>query len=306
MIEIIPYQNWKKNLRLTSGDVELVITLEVGPRIIRAGFIGQKNLFKEFPEQIGQSGENEWKIRGGHRFWTAPENDESYALDNTEVTYREIDAHTVEIVQPAQTKFGWQKTLQVSLRENGAATVKHFLKNVGKENLKVTPWSLSVMNPGGFAVIPQPKKVPHPLDLPPGTPFDPADFLPNRKMVLWKYTDLSDPRFTWGQDFWIVQHSEKANCTKFGLRYANGWVAYQLDQFAFAKLVPHEASAVYPDDDSNFELFTNKDILELETLAPVKAIAPGQTLEHTEQWRIRKVNGNLRQADTAKAFFGSL
>jgi len=34
IVDVIEYRGWKNNLRLTNGDVELVVTLDVGPRVI--------------------------------------------------------------------------------------------------------------------------------------------------------------------------------------------------------------------------------------------------------------------------------
>ena len=92
MIQEIPYAGWKRNLRIQGPTTELVITLDVGPRIIRYAFPDDKNVFVELPEQMGGSGEKEWMIRGGHRFWTAPEGDHSYELDNEPVTWKKLSA----------------------------------------------------------------------------------------------------------------------------------------------------------------------------------------------------------------------
>ena len=33
-VEVVEYRGWKNNLRLTNGDAELIVTLDVGPRVI--------------------------------------------------------------------------------------------------------------------------------------------------------------------------------------------------------------------------------------------------------------------------------
>ena len=60
-------------MRLTGGAWELVIVLDVGPRIMHFGFKGGANVFGELDEQLGKSGEASWMLRGGHRLWVAPE-----------------------------------------------------------------------------------------------------------------------------------------------------------------------------------------------------------------------------------------
>jgi hypothetical protein len=38
---------------MTNGEIELVVTGDIGPRIIRYGFVGGRNLFHEFAGQMG-------------------------------------------------------------------------------------------------------------------------------------------------------------------------------------------------------------------------------------------------------------
>jgi hypothetical protein len=66
-IEKINYRGWPNSYRMTNGEVELVVTGDIGPRIIRYAFVDGRNLFHEFPSQIGKSGESTWQNRGGHR-----------------------------------------------------------------------------------------------------------------------------------------------------------------------------------------------------------------------------------------------
>jgi len=49
-IEKTSYKGWPNCYRITNGTVELIVTGDVGPRIIRYAFTGGPNLFKEFPE----------------------------------------------------------------------------------------------------------------------------------------------------------------------------------------------------------------------------------------------------------------
>src|SRR5579862_2812093 len=72
-VEKTAYKGWANCYRVSNGEVELVVTADLGPRIIRFGFVGGQNLFKEFSEQLGRTGETEFQLRGGHRVWKAPE-----------------------------------------------------------------------------------------------------------------------------------------------------------------------------------------------------------------------------------------
>ena len=85
-IQKINYQGWANSWQVTNGEVELVVTGDVGPRVMRYGFAGGQNFFKEFAGQMGKTGEAVWQPRGGHRVWIAPEDIvKSYAPDNDPV-----------------------------------------------------------------------------------------------------------------------------------------------------------------------------------------------------------------------------
>src|SRR3954451_21864495 len=85
-VEKTAYKGWSNCYRITNREVELIVTADVGPRVIRYAFTGGQNLFKEFDAQMGKHGEKEWMPRGGHRIWMGPEDAKlTYALDNSPV-----------------------------------------------------------------------------------------------------------------------------------------------------------------------------------------------------------------------------
>ena len=43
-------------------------------------------------------------------------------------------------------------------------------------------------------------------------------------------------------------------------------------------------AATYLDKGCSVEVFTNNDMLELETLGPVATLPPGEVVEHVERW----------------------
>jgi hypothetical protein len=306
MIQEIPYAGWKRNLRIQGPSAELVITLDVGPRIIRYALHKGKNVFVEMPKQLGKAGEEEWMIRGGHRFWTAPEADHSYALDNSPVTWKKLGDAAVEIAQPTSKKFGFQKTLRVEMLEDEVVRITHILANTGRKTLQISPWSLSVMAPGGVALIPQPALDLHPSEFPEGRNVKPEEYLPNRELILWPFTNLVDGRYTFSKDFLRVAQKPKLPATKLGLKLPSGWVAYQNGGSVFAKHFTYNPGLPYPDRGVNFEIFTNKEILELEALAPSVPLKTGGVTKHVEHWVLGKVPGNLKDEKRAKAFFKTL
>ncbi len=272
----IPYRGWQNNILLENDLAELVITLDVGPRIIRFAKKDGANVFKEYDGMLGKSGESEWMIRGGHRFWTAPEAAHSYAPDNVPVPHETPDEFTVKILSPANEQFGWQKEMTVSLsRDRAEATVHHKLRALTDFDSPISIWALSVMAPGGEAIIPQPPRGEHPRDL-----------LPDRKLILWPYTDINDPRYSWSEGMLTVKQDTEKGPTKIGLLHKLGWAGYRLGDTTFKKTIAHESGVHYPDGGVNFELFTNQDMLELESIAPLQKLTAGECSEHTEIWTL--------------------
>jgi hypothetical protein len=51
-VEKIEYKGWRNSYRVSNGEVELVVTGDIGPRVMRFGFVGGQNLFKEFADQL--------------------------------------------------------------------------------------------------------------------------------------------------------------------------------------------------------------------------------------------------------------
>jgi len=275
-VERVSFGGWKNNLRLSNDHAELIITLDVGPRVISYRTLDGVNAFKTFDAQLGRTDEAEWMSRGGHRFWLAPEDAVlSYLPDNTAVEYRVRSDLEVEIGNAPTARLPLQKVLTVTLdAASSRVTARHCAENFGDKSLQVATWGLSVMALGGIEIIPLPPLGEHPRDL-----------LPNRSMTLWAFTDMSDPRWRWGKRFITLRQAD-AGATKLGLAHRESWIAYYREGSLFVKTIEFCEGATYPDFGCNFETFTNEEMLEVEALGPLVELAPGEATEHTEQWQL--------------------
>jgi hypothetical protein len=290
-MQTISYKGWAHNLQLSNGTVELVMTLDVGPRIIRYAYVGEPNVFKEYDEQMGKSGEKEWMIRGGHRLWHAPEEEtRTYVLDNSPIKHERLNDASVRLIQPVEKLTGIQKEMDVTLSPEGTnVKIIHRLRNTGAREVELAPWALSVMAPGGTAIIPLPEKISHPGSLQPGETKDLRGFAPNQTLIVWPFTDLSDPRWRFGAQYITLKQDRAATKpTKLGLAHKTGWIGYLNSGTLFVKGFTYEAGKTYTDGGSNFETFTNKEMLEVESLGPLQRIAPGKAIEHVEDWWLLK------------------
>jgi hypothetical protein len=71
---------------------------------------------------------------------------------------------------------------------------------------------------------------------------------------------------------------------KFGVSNRQEWCGYLRNGEMLLKRFPWQPEARYPDEGCNNEIFTNADMLELETLGPLSTLCPGKSIEHGEAW----------------------
>ncbi len=274
-MNVTTYKGWPNCYRLSNGIVDLIVTTDVGPRIIRFGFVGKDNEFKEYADQMGKTGGDEWRIYGGHRLWHAPEaTPRTYYPDNDPVGIRQYRSF-VRLVQPVEDTTGIQKEIDVHLAPDAAhVQLTHRLRNCNLWPVELAPWALTVMAQGGKAIIPLPPRGSHPEDLPPAN-----------TITLWKYTDMSDPRWTWGNKYIMLRQDPAVpRPQKVGAMVPDGWVAYARAGHLFVKTFAFVPGAHYPDFGCCVETFTNADMLEMETLGPLAVLQPGAVVTHVEDW----------------------
>jgi len=275
-MEQILFNGWQC-VRLANREIEVLITCDVGPRIIRCGFVGEVNLFAEFADQQGKRGESEWQVRGGHRLWIAPEAKPwSYELDNGPYEAVEQIAGGVRVRQKAGPLTRIAKQMDIVLdAERNVVTVKHTLTNRGGKPVECAPWALSVMGPNGQSIIPLPAKIPHTERL-----------LANQSWSIWGYTDFADPRWALGSKYIFFRQDPARGPAKLGLAHREKWVAYQREGFLFVKEFARLDDLAYPDGGCNYETFSNEAMLEMESLGPLTTLKKGGSIDHTETWKL--------------------
>lgn len=287
-IERVPYGGLPNCYRLSNGVIDLVMTGDVGIRIIRFGFVGDRNEFFEAAPLELPADRGMWTFYGGHRLWHAPEIEgRTTAPDNAPVQL-EDHGDFVRLVQTLDAT-GVAKEVDVRLSPDSASVeLTHRLINRGMWNADLSVWALSVMAAGGTAIIPLPPRGTHPEQL-----------LPTSTLIIWAYVDLSDPRLGFGRKYLRVRQDAAATTPiKLGASVPNGWAAYVNAGHLFVKQFDYAPNAVYPDLGSSVEVFTNADFLEVETLSPMISLQPGHSVEHVERWTLAKVIGEITGDET--------
>lgn len=287
-VEKIPYGGWPNCYRVTNGRIELIATSDVGPRVIRLGFVGGCNEFAEFQGQMGLMGGNEWRSYGGHRLWHSPESrSRTYFPDNDPVAV-EIVPQGIELTPNPETNCGVQKSLVLTMDpEKPRVLVEHHLKNVGVWEMEMAAWCLSVMAPGGVGFAPQ------------AADTDEEGLLPNRVLALWQYTEMSDPRYSWGSGLIRLRQDATRPPTKVGMMVTAGWAGYANGSRLFLKQFAYDQDMPYPDGGCSVELYTDQHMLEVESLSPLQIVEPGETISQVEAWSL--IDGFSLSAEDGEA-----
>jgi hypothetical protein len=280
-IEKVEYAGWPNCYRMSNGVVELIATTDVGPRIIRFGFVAGRNEFGEYPDQVGKTGGDQWNIYGGHRLWHSPERKpRSYSPDNSPIGAK-VEGVRLILTQPTEPTTHIRKQIIVEMSaDKPSVRVTHVLRNEGEWPIEIAAWALTVMAKGGTCIIPFPRH------------DDPAGLLPNRGVILWPYTDCTDARLRLGRWYATLRQDPNAlRPIKIGVvRASEEWMAYLRDDVLFVKRYDYLPGAQYPDYGCCVETYTNADMLEVETVGPLTQLDTSEELQHVERWYLLRVD----------------
>lgn len=270
------YGNYGKCARFERGGTKVLVTLDLGPRIIWFGTETVNFLNEDRERNVDKGGEyfdenfgkgTKWYLYGGHRVWKSPEDLETYVPDNAPV---EADVREYGGTFTCRVAKGLDFTLDIELDEKGALTVKDIVSNkVDDRTLAV--WGLTVMAKGGVMVMPT---------------NDPVDELnPVQNLVFWPYDDPQDARLSSTRERIALKWADNPAAIKIGTFSKKGVAYYVLGDKAMKwECAPEEG--VYGDFWCNFESYTNNHILEVEWLSPLRELRRGESATLVQKWSL--------------------
>lgn len=278
------YKTFGRVLAIDNGEIELFITLDMGPHIIRYARIGGENvMYEDVNARFIEKGEcfdkyyypgAYWYNCGGHRVWVTPESrPETYYPDNEPCEYT-VDGNVFTFTPPAQRSNNIALKLIVTVDETGSGvTVCAEAKNVGDAPKSFGIWQITVACTGGTLIVPQ-------------TTRD-TGLLHNRRISLWPYASMSDERAYWGKTLISLRQDKTiSQAFKIGTSNERGYAAYLCNGDLFVKRIQYFPGVPYPDDGCNFETYTNDSFLEIESLGKMAPVAPGDTVSTVEVWSL--------------------
>ena len=291
---------------ITNGLIELRVTIDIGPRVIYCACTGMDNMFFEdtkktplgekfdvFKEESDKSDKfekpvnsvnsvntnDQQKLYGGHRLWISPEVvPRCYHPDNLPVTVEELE-DGARFTGAVEKYNQIQKSISLTLEPDAPhVKVVHTIRNVGLWDIRLAPWAITMLAPGGLEVMPMPART--------------TELLPNRNFTFWDYTELNDSRIYFGKDFLTLkQDTSKENPFKLGYNNEAGWAAYFNRGQVFLKYFEPTIEGFYPDNGCCFETYTNGSMIEMETLGEMYELDPDDFVTLEEEWEIYKGEG---------------
>ncbi|MFP3915089.1 MAG: hypothetical protein ACLFWM_09460 [Actinomycetota bacterium] len=245
---------------------------EFGPRILGFWKEGSPPLFARLgPEAVIDTGAGPVHLRGGHRLWASPEIPSLTHLPDDRPVQATCEEGVLRVAAPADGA-GFAKELRVRA-EDGGLTVEHRLRWTGPEPVRAGAWAITQLPLGGAAFLP----------LPTGGSGYQAD----RSLVLWPYTDLTDPRIAFRREG-VVVHARAGAPLKLGVGPSPGRIGYLREGWLFIKTAEAAAEEEMPDRGAVGQVYCGEDFCELETLGPLATLLPGSETGHRERWWVER------------------
>ena len=285
--ELKDYLDYGKVLCLTNGVIEAYVTIDVGPRIIRFGFVGGQNIMcdnraagtpkddAEFENFFGKC--KKWEILGGHRIWTSPESYPARYYPDLQPVKYEITKNGAVFTSNPETENGVQKQLQIMMDPDDAnMQVTMRVKNIASAPQEFSVWGLTVSAVGGTLVIPMND--------------NDTGLLANRNISVWPYTNLADSRLHFGNRYVTLrQNTNVGQSLKLGFDLNQAETYYCLGEDIFRKSYEtYHPREKYPDNNCSFETYTCATFIEIESLSPLKTVQQNETVSLTEHWSLHK------------------
>jgi hypothetical protein len=263
------------NKRILKNDFLQIEYLTDWMRIVGLSLPGKPNLMADVTSQPPTpTPYGDYLFIGGHRLWHAPEDlPRSYIPDN-ETSITDLPDGVI-LESKTEPGTGIRKRIEIRLAtDKPSITLTHTLINDGMWAVELAPWAITQLRLGGTAILPMPV----------GN-TDAAGLLHNRQISLWPYTRMNDPRVKWGDKF-IFFKADALPPFKVGYFNPHGWLAYWVDGVLFRKTFDAYADLPYPDNNCNAEMYCGERFVELESLAPLLPLNPGDSTTHIEVWDI--------------------
>ncbi len=288
--EEVLYKNYGNCLKITTQKVEVLVTLDIGPRIISYRLLDGGNIFFEDTERLLFVNNEDtdkmffkgatWYGLGGHRLWRSPESFSTYYPENNPVEYK-VSKNVFTFNQEKQIYNDVKLTITLSFLDEVQLKFEGMITNKSNEDKTLSSWSISMCKGPGLEIVKLPK--------------DETGFVPQRSYSFWGFgAKNNDSRAYYGENYFALKMEPgNQNAFKIGMRVNNDSVLYLTGKSAFVKKVYRYDDLLYPDNNVNYETYTKDLFMELETLSPLKTLKPNESVTQTEVWSLSKLEDEI-------------
>ena len=254
--------------------VRLAVAAERGQRAIYFSLAGKDNIFAELGDMALHTELGNYYLLGGHRLWLSPEwSPRTYCPESQEITITQKESQVT--TTSATDASGIKKMITFQMAQNKPQVfVRHQITNEGLWGVELAPWAITQCKLGGVVICPQ------------NTNLENGNIgTPNRSWIFWQFSDITDKRFQFGNQITQIK-AEAGLPTKIGYRNTHGWIGYSYHGMLLTKQFNPQIDRSHTDLGCNTEVYGCEKFVELETLAPLVTLEPGESVSHDEIWTL--------------------
>lgn len=274
LVQRISYHGWDA-VRLDNGAARAVVVPDIA-RIMSFGRSGGPNLIWQDPALWGTLSSltnSAFQNYGGAKLWAAPQDVWGWPVDPV------MDRGPCSVMVSAEGAVRWRgmpslatgvrldRSMQLDVVDTARLDLQYTMENTSVSNVSWGIWNVIQVRPGGRVLLP----------IPDGT-------------RVWEHRDWSILE-DWEHrgDVLVLRHANQEG--KVHTIGSEGWVAYEKDGEVLVVTFPADPAAAYPSNHGNCEVYASGLYVELEHVAPVVELAPGEVATTTESWFVFSLEG---------------
>ena len=271
--DIIKYKQYGECAILSNDSIDIITSLEFGPRILSFSLKNHPNLLYEHPMNAPYlCSDKGWRVYGGLRLALAPESENTFWPDNSPIEYEFLDDGI--LLERTHDEFlNVSKKIRIRFLEcQNSVEISFEIENLSDVPIVGAPWAITAVRPDGVLHV----------------PFynEEMSMSPRRFISIWGNTNLADKRLSFREKEIVIQHLPIDQYFKIGFNCSEGVSRYDVCGQSFTKNFKYDTNSIYPDNNVNFEVYCCRHMMEIESLAATKTIPPkGKTL-HSELWTV--------------------
>ncbi len=295
-VKEINSENFGHCALLVYENIEIIVTLDYGPRIVSVKKCGGENLiYNEKDIRLQRNRGHKMRI-------TIDKSTNSVYCDDLPVRYSPM-SDGVSFIQSLSSPIQLELSMDIVFNTDiGDFMVVHCAYNKSREDVKLSIYTETPFNNGGFVFIPQSNI----------REFD----RPSRVFSLWENCRWDDKRLFIG-DQYVTVHSDVSEIEengefrliggdishsrlKIGVNDTAGFCGYIKDGHSLIKRYVHNRNALYPFTGCSAFATANESYLSIQNTSPFYMIGPGESARHIESWIFSEYKNHIRPDNEAE------